>query len=152
MTEVVWSVKVVSGPDGNDDDSRVYRSIREQVFVVGQSCPPEEEWDAHETDSRHLLGVVNGEAVATARWRVVDWQGTLTAKLERFAVLESAQGRGVGRRMITATIEDARAAGHERFLLHAQAHLEELYASFDFRRVGDLFDEAGIPHVLMVRT
>lgn len=129
------------------------RSIRQRVFVEEQACPPEEEWDAHDTDPacRHLLGRVEGEAVAVARWRPVEKAGRTWAKLERFAVLPEHRGLGLGRLMIAEAIEDARRAGHVRFVLHAQTHLEALYAGFGFTREGEPFEEAGIPHVRMVR-
>jgi len=131
------------------------RAVRQRVFVEEQGCPPHEEWDVHDWPfdqgraCRHLLGEEGGEVVAVARWRAVLRDEAV--KLERFAVLPEHRGRGVGRAMIAAAIADAEAAGHTRFLLHAQAHLEGLYASFGFRRVGEGFYEAGIPHVRMVR-
>lgn len=130
------------------------RHIRERVFIVEQDCPPEEEWDEHDWPAAHcahLLGMIEGDAIATARWRPVEFDGRPAAKLERFAVLPMHRGEGLGRLLIAATIDDARQAGYERLVLHAQAHLEALYASFGFRRVGEVFDEAGIPHVKMVR-
>ena len=133
------------------------RRIRQRVFVEEQACPPEEEWDAHDTPEargrtcHHLLGFEDGAPVAVARWRPVDYDGESFAKLERFAVLPEARGRGLGRQMVAAAIADARAAGHHAFVLHAQAHLEALYASFGFHSVGERFDEAGIPHVRMLR-
>lgn len=136
------------------------RSIRERVFVVEQACAPEEEWDAHDpdgerADARHLLGYEEGpqgeRAVATARWREVEWQGRPAAKLERFAVLREHRGGGRGRALVRHLMEEAREAGHDTFLLHAQAHLEAFYADFGFERVGEIFEEAGIPHVQMVR-
>ena len=131
--------------------------IRTRVFIEEQGCPPEEEWDAHDEPAargvtcHHLLGLVDGEPVAVARWRPVTHDGERMAKLERFAVLPAWRGKGLGRRMVAATIEDAAAASFTAFVLHAQAHLEGLYASFGFERVGGVFEEAGIPHVLMVR-
>lgn len=116
-----------------------------------QSCPPEEEWDAHDANSRHLIGDVGRETVAAARWREVEHDGHVMAKLERFAVREPFRGCGYGREMVQATINDAKAAGHRRFILHAQAHLEDFYASFGFVSTGHRFDEVGIPHVEMVR-
>ena len=133
------------------------RAIRERVFVKEQACPPEEEWDAWDepeargTTCHHLLGTLDGRPVAVARWRPVAYEKAPAAKLERFAVVPEARGQGLGRDMIAATIRDAEAAGFETLILHAQAHLEKLYASFGFERVGDLFEEAGIPHVKMVR-
>lgn len=133
------------------------RAIRQRVFVEEQACPPEEEWDvwdapdARGTTCHHLIGVVEEAPVAVARWRPVHYDGEPTAKLERFAVLPEARGRGLGRAIIAAAIGEAKAAGFHTFVLHAQAHLEALYVSFGFTRVGGVFDEAGIPHVKMVR-
>ncbi len=127
------------------------KSVRQAVFVEEQSCPPEEEWDAHDATSRHLIGDVGEQTVATARWREVEHDGHVMAKLERFAVRASFRGCGYGRQMVQAAIDDARAAGHRRFILHAQAHLEDFYASFGFVSTGHRFDEVGIPHVEMVR-
>jgi len=133
------------------------RAIRQRVFVEEQACPPEEEWDAHDWPDdrgrtcRHLLGWLDGAPVAAARWRPVEKPTGKAVKLERFAVLPELRGRGLGREMIAAALADARAAGHTRFVLHAQAHLEGLYAGFGFVREGEPFWEAGIPHVRMTR-
>lgn len=138
----------------SETDWAAARVIRQRVFVEEQACPPEEEWDEHDWPAPHgvhLLGEEDTTAVATARWRPVLLEGSEAAKLERFAVLPRWRGRGLGRAMIAAAIEDARASGATRFVLHAQAHLEPLYASFGFTTVGERFEEAGIPHVKMVR-
>jgi predicted GNAT family N-acyltransferase len=128
------------------------RRIRTSVFVDEQGCPPELEWDEHEEASRHLLGYVDGEPVAVARWRTVAVDEKIAAKLERFAVLPDYRGRGLGREMVNFAIEDARSAGFETFVLHAQAHLEAFYRSFSFDQIGDPFFEAGIPHIKMTRS
>ena len=138
-------------------DWQAAKRIRQRVFVEEQACPPEEEWDAHDEPAargrtcHHLLGVVDGEPVAVARWRPVEISGEAFAKMERFAVLPEQRGHGLGRTIVAAAISDAKAAGFDAFVLHAQAHLEGLYASFGFRPVGEPFEEAGIPHVKMVR-
>ena len=134
------------------------RRIRMRVFIEEQACPPEEEWDAYDEPkawgrtAHHVLGELDGEAVAVARWRPVLLDGEPAAKLERFAVLPKARGHGLGRTLIAWTLADARAEGFSRFVLHAQAHLEALYASFGFEPIGERFEEAGIPHVKMVLT
>ena len=144
-------------PVHTESDWEAARAIRQRVFVEEQACPPEEEWDAWDAPAargatcHHLLGTEDGEPVAVARWRPVEFEGAPAAKLERFAVLPEARGRGLGRAMIEAAIREAEAAGFSTLVLHAQAHLEGLYASFGFERVGGVFDEAGIPHVKMAR-
>lgn len=138
-------------PTRNDRDLADAGAIRTRVFVQEQACPPELEWDEHEETSRHLVGYVDEAPVAAARWRVVRVDGKPAAKLERFAVLPAYRGRGLGRRMVDFALDDARQAGFETFVLHAQAHLESFYGSFGFERVGDRFDEAGIEHIRMIK-
>ena len=138
-------------PVRNDEDWEHARAVRTRVFIEEQACPPEEEWDAYDETSRHLLGVVDGAVAATARWRTVPYEGRLAAKLERFAVLPAYRGHGYGRALVEGVMADARRAGFDTFVLHAQAYLEAFYQSFGFETVSDVFDEAGIPHVKMVR-
>ncbi|MDT0631754.1 GNAT family N-acetyltransferase [Rubrivirga sp. S365] len=133
-------------------DWEAVRAVRQAVFVDEQACPPEEEWDAHDAPERrgrtthHLLAAEGGAAVGCARWRAVEGGA---ARLERFAVLPAARGRGVGRALVARTLADARAAGHRRFVLHAQTAAAPLYAAFGFEPEGEAFDEAGIEHVKM---
>ncbi len=126
-------------------------AIRTAIFIQEQACPPEEEWDEYDATSRHLLGTLGDEPVATARWRTVA-RGSLTAaKLERFAVLPAYRGRGLGRALVAFTISDAEAAGYEVQTIHAQAHLQAFYASLGFEPYGETFWEAGILHIGMTR-
>lgn len=125
------------------------KAIRERVFVEEQACPPEEEFDEWDARSQHLLVRIGGEPAATARWREVRKWGKRWAKLERFAVLPENRGGGMGRRLVDYAMAEARAAGHHRFVIHAQAHLQSFYESFGFHAHGDTFEEAGIPHYLM---
>ena len=126
------------------------------MFIEEQACLPEDEWDEFDTAEarfsicRHFLGEIDGNAVAAARWHPIEFDGIPAAKLERFAVLEDERGSGFGREMIGHLMEDARASGFRQIILHAQTYLEQLYTEFGFVRVGDVFNEAGIPHVKMV--
>ena len=138
-------------PVHNEAHWQMARAIRQRVFVEEQACPPEEEWDGLDETSRHVIGFVDGTPAATARWRTVPYEARLVAKLERFAILPAYRGRGYGRRLVRYVMEDARRAGFETQVLHAQAHLEAFYASLGFATVGAPFTEAGIPHVKMVR-
>jgi predicted GNAT family N-acyltransferase len=138
-------------PVENESEWEHAKAIRQRVFIEEQDCPPEEEWDGLDATSRHVLGRAGGAPVATARWRTVPYDEALAAKLERFAVLPDYRGQGYGRQLVRYVLYDAHRAGFDRFVLHAQAHLEAFYASFGFERVGEPFSEAGIPHVKMVK-
>lgn len=137
-------------PVTSETDWEAAQAIRTEVFIEEQACPPEEEWDGHDETSRHVLGWVGELPVATARWRTVAHDGHLVAKLERFAILKPYRGRGYGRRLVQTVMQDAQQAGFPRQVLHAQAHLEDFYASLGFAATDHRFEEVGIPHVEMV--
>ncbi len=134
------------------EDLKDAMAIRRRVFVEEQKCPPGDEWDGLDDASRHFLGRVDGRPVATARWRATPHNEKIVAKLERFAVDKGYRGRGYGRALVQAVMDDARSAGFDVMMLNAQAHLTEFYASFGFRDTGRHFNEAGLPHVEMVLT
>jgi predicted GNAT family N-acyltransferase len=138
-------------PVRNEEDLQAARDIRTQVFVEEQGCAPEEEWDGHDEACRHVLGVVDGTPVATARWRAVSHDDEIVAKLERFAVLSGHRGQGYGQALVRAVLADVERAGFERALIHAQSHLEGWYEQFGFESTGRAFEEAGMPHVEMIR-
>ncbi|MEX2402465.1 MAG: GNAT family N-acetyltransferase [Rhodothermales bacterium] len=135
----------------NGKEWREVKSIRTKVFIEEQECEPRQEWDEYETSSRQMIGLLGGKPVATARWRTVWHEERRVAKLERFAVLKEYRGKGYGRSLVEQVMDDARMAGRRDFMIHAQQHLEDFYRSFGFETVGEPFEEAGIPHVKMVR-
>ena len=122
--------------------------IRELVFVVEQEVDAAEEYDEFEDSSVHFLAKVEGTPVGTARWRVTQ-NGV---KMERFAVLKVARGKGVGQALVAAVLGDIDqhpdTNGKKKYL-HAQIHAMPLYAKFGFQVVGDQFEECAILHYKM---
>ena len=141
--------EIVFKPVESPEDWEAAKAIRQEVFIYEQACPPEEEWDAYDASAHHVLGWVEGKAVATARWREVQEEGEPAAKVERFSVLQNYRGRGYGRELVKHVLDEVKKAGYSTIVLHAQSHLEPFYSSFGFERVSDIFWEAGIPHVKM---
>lgn len=122
--------------------------IREKVFVIEQEVDPAEEYDEFEEISTHFLAKLDGQAAGTARWRFTD-KGI---KLERFAVLKSMRGKGVGQALVRAVVDDI--AKHpeskgKKLYMHAQLDAMPLYAKFGFKQVGDMFEECNILHYKM---
>lgn len=58
------------------------------------------------------------------------------------------RGRGLASRLLAEVIARH---GDEPLMLHAQTYAAQLYAKAGFQPVGEIFDEAGIPHITMVR-
>lgn len=136
----------------SEDDFEHARAIRTRVFVEEQGCAPDDEWDGHDETSRHVLGRVDDTPMATARWRAVPHGEEIVAKLERIAVLPDYRGDGHGTALVQALLDDARRAGFDTFLVHAQEPLQEWYEHLGFTATGSAFEEAGMPHVAMVKT
>ena len=120
-------------------------AIRREVFVVEQNCPPELEWE-FEDESTHFLATVNDEPAGACRWRKTD-KGY---KLERFAVLQKFRGKGVGQELVKAVLADLPADATYVYM-YAQIQAVSLYERFNFVKIGDEFEEAGIRHFKMVK-
>ena len=122
--------------------------IRELVFVIEQEVNPAEEYDEFEDSSTHFLARLNGKPVGTERWRFTK-KGV---KMERFAVLEEARGKGVGQSLVAAVLADVdstpEAKGKTKYL-HAQLSAVPLYTKFGFEKVGEMFEECNIQHFKM---
>ena len=117
--------------------------IRHEVFVIGQNCPANLEWEFEE-DSTHFLVFDNKKAVATARHR----KTTNGYKLERFAVLDALRGKGYGHIVLKAILDDLRDFNGIIYM-HAQLEVLPFYEKMGFIKEGEEFEEAGIMHFKM---
>ncbi|WP_104525049.1 GNAT family N-acetyltransferase [Blastococcus atacamensis] len=125
----------------------VYRlcRLRVDVFVVEQQCPyPELDGRDLEPATEHLWFEADGDVLATIR--VLDDDGSRA--IGRVATAGSARSRGLAARLIETALESY---GDGPLTLGAQAHLEDWYTRFGFRRSGPGYLEDGIPHVPMRR-
>jgi len=119
--------------------------IRRIVFVIGQNCAPDEEYDEHEKSCRHFLAKYQGIKAGTCRIR----QTENGIKLERFAVLESYRGKNIGAALVENCLEKIMPTDKVIYL-HAQEHALDFYKKFGFESVGERFYEANIPHFKMI--
>lgn len=140
--------KKVSKAD--QENWQLVRSIRETVFVIEQEVPIEDEYDEFDETATHFLILDNNEPAGTCRWRFT----ANGIKLERYAVLSSKRGKGVGSKLVEATLADIASnpeAAKKQKYLHAQVSAVFLYEKFGFKKEGDQFDECGIMHYKMVK-
>lgn len=87
-------------------------------------------------DTEYLLGGDGPDAVAQVRYRLSVWTGTDDCWLEDLFVRESARGTGLGREMVQAVIDRARARGCGRVELDtdvSNAPARALYAAVGFQ-------------------
>jgi ElaA protein len=117
--------------------------LRCEVFVVGQAITAVPEIDGRDPACTHARLFEGDALVGTAR--LVESDEPIS--VGRVAVHPDRQREGIG----TYLMERIQARlGDRRAELHAQAHLEDWYASLGWERVGDVFMEAEMPHVHMV--
>ncbi|KAJ3010585.1 UNVERIFIED_CONTAM: hypothetical protein HDU68_002073 [Siphonaria sp. JEL0065] len=139
-------------------------AIRLEVFCDEQveSSPspgfsPEIEMDEMDAVSTHLLLFKGSdtsrpsEAIGVARLFAYPADKTV-AKIGRVAVLKSGRLKGAGRAVMLGAEEEARRMGGFQILkLHSQCVAEKFYSSCGFVAEGEVFDEEGCPHVMMVK-
>ena len=70
-------------------------------------------------------------------------------QLRAMAVYAEWQGKGVGRKLVTAAEAWAREAGYRKIELHARKVAQAFYASLGFEVESGEFVEVGIPHCMM---
>jgi len=126
-----------------EHDQAALRSVRERVFVQEQSVPDEDEWDALDEISYHVLARDrDGNPIGTGRL-------TPERTIGRLAVLADWRRRGVGDTILQRLIERAHAQAWDEVALNAQVGAIAFYERVGFAAEGPEFIDAGIAHRLM---
>jgi len=123
-------------------------SIREIVFIKGQNVPYELEHDGLDKEATLLVAYDNDKPVGCGRYRLINGY----AKIERIGVLEKYRGQGVGN-LIMLKIENTimENTNIELLKLNSQVSAAPFYDKLKFVRKGEVFMEAGIEHILMIK-
>jgi len=141
MTEII--VKVIDWKE-----STVIEEVRKKVFQDEQKVKVELDFDGKDENCSQLIAYLNKEAVGTARIRYLDEK---TAKIERLAVLSQARGKGIGKKIMQKALEIIESQNIPEVMIHAQEYIKGLHQQLGFEQVGEVFQEAGIAHVKMVK-
>jgi len=123
--------------------------LRTEVFVHEQQVPADMEWDEADATALHCVAV-NRMGMALATGRLLQ-HAPGVARIGRMAVKKSMRGSDLGARVLQALMAAARARGDHSVLLHAQRSAEGFYKRAGFAPQGQVFEEAGIAHIEMVR-
>lgn len=127
-------------------------ALRAEVFYVEQRID-EQEFDAADRapSTRHLW-IADGDDRVVAYLRIVEADepefGDARYSFGRVIVRADRRGEGLAQRLIDVVI--ARVGGFP-MVLHAQEYIVPLYAKYGFVIAGDVYVEAGLPHVMMYR-
>ena len=124
-------------------------SVRTEVFVHEQGIPKELEWDTEDNTAVHAL-VSNriGQPLATGR---LLQHAPGVGRIGRMAVKKALRGTRVGRAVLEALVQASAQRGDHEVLLHAQTSAEGFYLRCGFTSRGEVYEEAGIPHIEMFK-
>ncbi len=133
--------------DSNSDLMPAALAVRHQVFVDEQAVPAALERDAFDAVAIHLIALRRRDVIGTLRIVV---SGS-TARIGRMAVLARDRRAGIGTRLMQHAAAVVASRGITHIVLHAQLTARAFYARLGYREEGDVFEEAGIPHIAMRR-
>lgn len=122
------------------------QAIRRSVFQIEQGVEPALDFDGQDETSEQIIAYLDNQPVGTARIRYLD---NKTAKIERLAVLSTARGQKIGKKIMEKAIEVVAEKNLQEVLIHAQEYIKSLHQQLGFEQEGETFEEAGIPHVKM---
>ncbi|HYD95774.1 MAG TPA: GNAT family N-acetyltransferase [Noviherbaspirillum sp.] len=121
------------------------KPVRYEVFVLEQKVPLDMEWDEMDAVCVHAVAWdETGRAIGTGRLLP-------DGHIGRMAVLPAARGSGIGAALLDALVGAAARRGDRAVMLNAQTQAEAFYRRYGFERDGEVFMEAGIPHIHMRR-
>ncbi|MBB5326097.1 putative GNAT family N-acyltransferase [Anoxybacillus tepidamans] len=123
--------------------------VRQKVFVEEQHVPVEEEVDSFEDEAVHFVLYDQNKPVGAGRFRMLD---EAIGKIERICVLSDYRNKGAGRLIMERIEQFAKEHGVTKAKLNAQTHAEPFYKKLGYETISDVFIDAGIPHVTMIKT
>ncbi len=125
-------------------------SLRLSVFVDEMNVPVELEVDEFDEEAIHLRVQVDKKTVGTLRLVLIEEQAShCSVKLGRVAVHPDWRRKGIGKQMMQLAINNCKELHCSKISLGSQTYITSFYESLGFTTQGDIFDDAGIPHIAM---
>jgi len=131
----------------NADDLEGAFALREQVFLREQGRDRYTETDDYDKAAHHIVALLDGEVVGTLRLYELH-PGDRALKVGRVAVRSDLRGHGIGTKLMLRAHEWAD-GNYDSVYLHAQISVVGFYEKLGYVTVGEVFDEAGTPHITM---
>ena len=129
---------------GNENLSDVHL-IRRKVFIEEQHIDEKIEMDDTDASCIHLAAYSDGKPMATGRVLITNNEFIIG----RVAVLPAYRKKQMGTFIMQILIHACYTMGGEHQIVHAQLAAQSFYEKLGFNAYGDVYDEAGIPHISM---
>lgn len=125
--------------------------IRNEVFTLEQNVVKEievDEYDSLNKDCTHFLVKYQNKCIGTLRGQN---KSDNTIKLQRFCFLKEYRKMGFGKKVLQFVEDYYRNLNKKTIKLDAQYHVYKFYKICGYKEVSDIFIEAGIKHIKMVK-
>ncbi|MGM0300883.1 hypothetical protein IGI66_000466 [Enterococcus sp. AZ048] len=123
--------------------------IRMEVFVRERALAMTDEFDQNDTpDTVYSVLFLEDLPVATARF-LLDEEGT--ARIGRVATQKDYRGKQLGRQAVTALEIFAKEKQTKQVLIHAELTAAAFYEQLGYVRMGERYEEDGVPCITLVK-
>lgn len=124
--------------------------LRNEIFIVQQNCVYQD-LDNKDLYCHHLMLTSNKKLIAYARL-VPPGISYDEMSIGRVVTSNDVRGKGVGKKLMALAIEYCRKIfGEGPIRIGAQYYLKNFYNDFGFNETGEVYDEDGIDHILMIK-
>jgi len=122
--------------------------LRVEVFIDEQGISKADEFEGCENDFIHCCLYKKNMLIACARVS----KHKFIAQIGRVAVKKQMRKFGYGREIMFWAEIEAMKIGCTSIVIHAQVQVEEFYKKIGYKPEGEVFIEAGIPHIKMTKS
>ena len=120
------------------------RKIRIEVFSKEQGVPQELEFDGLDSGAIHSIALDENTEIGTGRM-------LSDGHIGRIAVKKQYRGNGIGKMIMKSLIDEAIKMQFAEVWLSSQYHAKGFYEKLGFTEIGDIYKEADIDHVKMMK-
>ena len=135
-----------------DYDSPSYRMVmgfRDRILRQPLGLQLTEEDTAGENSDRHFVISSNGRICGGV---IARSETKARSRLRQMWIEPDVENRGLGRQLLSQVLQILRQDRVHEVTLHARAPVLGFYEKCGFHPVGELFEEVGIPHRMMIRS
>jgi len=145
MVEKTISIQLI---DTDSFDYEQEKVLREEILRIplGMHLRPQD--IEGEEEQIHFVARNDRGVIGCLLLQVINAQ---TLKFRQAAVEEKRQRQGIGRALVDAGMEWARANGFTRAIAHVRYYARPFWEQSGFRVEGDTFEEVGLKHFFMTR-
>lgn len=118
--------------------------LRVEVFVIEQGGKPSWEPDDADKLSIHVIGIENGQIVATARFRE---SSSKIIKIERMAIKKDYRRKGIGKNLLEFMLTKIDQLRPDKIWVQSQLEAQDFYLKCGFKAVTKPYEIFGGMHV-----